>query len=150
MKRKKTLQARSSSGVCDAPHVRAGRCTAVSPSTAPVSQPNHTTSPTPPQRLIYLPHPSRQASKSSQAAQETHAAQNNFTHKAVDTYLYIYPVPLLRFSSSALIQLLYHPTTHSNGCTDIEKDASSIPITSPLSCLGDDKTNKQEGTLQAK
>ena len=56
MKRKKKLQARSSSGVCDAPHVRTGRGTAVSPSTVPVSQPNHTTPhPTPPQRHMYTP-----------------------------------------------------------------------------------------------
>ena len=117
--RKKKLQVKSSSCVCDAPHVRAGRCTEVSPSTA------RNRTPTPPQPRDTCPTPAGE--QASQAKPHQKHTQHKTTPKSqIKTYP---PTLLLRLSSSALVQLICRPTTHSNECTDIEKDASSIPST---------------------
>ena len=81
MKREKKLQARSSSGVCVAPHVLSGKDTAVSPSTLPVPQPNHTT----PHPTTETHMPSQQASKQAKPRHTRNTRSTKQLHKAFDT-----------------------------------------------------------------
>ena len=143
MKRKKKLQARSSSGVCDAPHVRTGRGTAVSPSTVPVSQPNHTTSH--PTTETHIPPPPRQARKQAKPSR----IKNTCSTKQ----LYKTPTPPCCFSDSPAVPWSNCSITQQHIQTDaqtLKKMLLLSPSPPSLPCLGDVKTNKQEGTLQAK
>ena len=145
MKRKKKLQARSSSGVCDAPHVRPGRGTAMSPSTVPVSQPNHTTPH--PTKEIHIPPPPQQASKQAKPSRTRNTRSTKQLHKAAA------PTPTCCFSDSPAVpwsNCSFAPQHIQTDAQTLKKMLLLSPSPSPLPCLGDVKTNKQEGTLQAK
>ena len=132
MKRKEKLKARSSSGVCDAPHVRSGRGTAVSPSTVPVSQPNHTTSH--PTTGTHIPPPLQQASKQAKPSRIRNTRSTKQLRKAVDTYLCISLMLLLRYSSSALVQRLYHPTARSSDSHTLKNAPTFLSNISVVMC----------------
>ena len=76
MKRKRNFQARSSSGVCDAPHVRPGR-----PAQSPFRNPT-TPHPTP---TTETHAPPQQTSKQAKPSRTTHTRSTKQLRKAVDT-----------------------------------------------------------------
>ena len=118
------------------------------PAPSPFRNPT-TPHPTPPQRLIYLPHnTSRKASKPSQATSETHVAQTNSTKPSTPICAYP-PFHPLRFSSSAFLcsNCYFYPQLFQMDVQTLKNMLLLSPSPSPLPCLGDVKTNKQEGTL---
>ena len=97
----------------------------------------------------HLCHPSRQASKPSQAKPHQKHTQDNPTpqnHRHLHLLCCFFP-----FSSSALAQLLCHPTicTCSNDAPTLKKKMLLLsPEPSFLPCLGCGKSKEQEGLLE--